>query len=72
MQMIDVALIDYDAELITENGKTYVLNDLLQSLSWDDQDLWKVGQRAQKAVRGFNLGMAVCSWAEKGFFHICI
>ena len=46
MQMIDVALIDYDAELITENGKTYVLNDLLQSLSWEEQD----GQLSQKAT----------------------
>lgn len=47
--MIDVALISYEAELITENGKAYILNNALKSLQWEEQD----GQLAQKATLGF-------------------
>ncbi len=53
---IDIALINYDVELITEKGKTYILNDALLSLTWAEQD----GQLAQKAT----IGLVNCKVGE--------
>lgn len=43
---IDAALLDYSAELITESGAVYRLDNALLSLSWEEQE----GQLAQKAM----------------------
>lgn len=43
---IDIALLTYDAELVTETGAAYLLNDALLSLAWEEQE----GQLAQKAT----------------------
>lgn len=54
---IDVALINYDVELITEKGETYILNNALMSLTWEEQD----GQLAQKAT----IKLANCKVGER-------
>ena len=36
--MIDISTIQYDVELITENGAVYPLNDIFKSLSWEEQE----------------------------------
>ena len=43
---MDIALIDYDAELVTEDGAIYDLDNALISLTWEEQE----GQLAQKAA----------------------
>lgn len=43
---MDVALVGYDVELVTESGTVYDLNNALISLMWEEQE----GQLAQKAV----------------------
>ena len=43
---MDVALVEYDVELITEGGVIYDLDNALISLAWEEQE----GQLAQKAV----------------------
>ncbi len=43
---VDVALVGYDVELITESGTVYDLNNALISLMWEEQE----GQLAQKAT----------------------
>jgi hypothetical protein len=43
---VDVALVEYDVELITEGGVIYDLDNALISLAWEEQE----GQLAQKAV----------------------
>ena len=43
---MDVALVGYDVELITESGTVYDLNNALISLMWEEQE----GQLAQKAT----------------------
>ena len=43
---IDAALLDYSAELITESGAVYRLDNALLSFSWEEQE----GQLAQKAM----------------------
>lgn len=42
---VDVALLKYGADLITESGAIYHLDEAIQSLAWEEQD----GQLAQKA-----------------------
>ena len=52
---VDVALINYDVELITEGGTVYDLDNALISLAWEEQE----GQLAQKAtvtVVNYNMG----------------
>jgi len=49
---VDAALLEYGADLITETGAVYRLDEAVQSLSWEEQD----GQLAQKAV----LSLADC------------
>lgn len=43
---VDAALLDYSAELITESGAAYRLDNALLSLAWEEQE----GQLAQKAT----------------------
>lgn len=43
---MDVALVEYDVELITEGGTAYDLDNALVSLAWEEQE----GQLAQKAT----------------------
>ena len=45
---IDIALVHYYIELITESGAVYELDDAIQSLAWEEQE----GQLAQKATIG--------------------
>ncbi len=42
---VDVALLEYGADLITETGTIYHLDEAIQKMSWEEQD----GQLAQKA-----------------------
>ena len=43
---MDVALVEYDVELITESGTAYDLDNALIALAWEEQE----GQLAQKAT----------------------
>lgn len=43
---IDMALLRYSAELVTETGAVYLLDDALLSLAWEEQE----GQLAQRAT----------------------
>ena len=43
---MDVALVEYDVELITEGGTAYDLDNALIALAWEEQE----GQMAQKAT----------------------
>ena len=49
---VDVAQLEYGADLITETGTVYHLDEAIQRMSWEEQD----GQLAQKA----SIGLADC------------
>jgi hypothetical protein len=53
--MIDISTIEYDVELVTENGTRYELNDALLSLEWEEQKS-ELAQRATLTVANFRIG----------------
>lgn len=61
--MIDIALITYDTELITENGMTYSLNDALVSLMWEEQEN-TLAQRATLGIANMGIGTSVMGLAK--------
>jgi hypothetical protein len=52
--MIDISTIEYNVELITENGTRYILNDALISLEWEEQKN-ELAQRATIMVANFRI-----------------
>jgi hypothetical protein len=53
--MIDVKTIEYDVELVTESGATYILNDALIRLQWEEQRN-ELAQRATISLANFRFG----------------
>jgi hypothetical protein len=52
---IDIKTVEYDAELITEKGTHYLLNDALLRLEWEEQAK-ELAQRATLTVANFKIG----------------
>ena len=52
--MIDIKTLEYDVELITENGVCYLLNDALIRLQWEEQ-ISELAQRATLTVANFRI-----------------
>lgn len=52
---IDISLVEYDVELLTEKGVKYLLNDALLSLTWEEQAN-ELAQRATLTVANIAIG----------------
>ena len=55
--MIDISTVQYDVELITEDGARYLLNDALLNLQWEEQ-ISELAQRATLTVANAQTGSA--------------
>ncbi len=55
MGEVDVSKIEYAAELVTENGKRWLLNDALISLQWEDNKN-ELAQRATLGLANIEIG----------------
>jgi hypothetical protein len=55
--MIEISTVEYDAELITEDGTHYPLNDALLSLQWEEQ-INELSQRVTMTVANVAIGGA--------------
>jgi hypothetical protein len=53
--MTDISTVGYDAELITEKGARYLLNEALIALQWEEQEN-ELAQRATLTVANFQMG----------------